>query len=338
MSRKGKRILKLLGILYFIAFIAFLLTFSRLGFHRYTRPRLIPTQIEIPRREGHASDEALAAAKAEIVKAGYRLRGPNAGLESDTLVGVQEIATLIEKSGPPTVPVRDPRLIRQMAAKNLVAGEEFRHEGMILCPNGGALDEETLTALALAYDNLEGEGRHDRIMVKGSGSIVGFDLTLVFAGLNFLVLVAFLYAVLWEPVTRMLDERARAVRSDIDSANARREEAERLREEASAELERIRDGAEEVREAGRRKGEAERTEIVKEARDEARRTAERTKRAVEAEIDRARAAAAGDLGGLSLDLASMVIGRAVTPEDHERLVREFIDALEHAPGAEGGGA
>ncbi|MHC4251691.1 MAG: ATP synthase F0 subunit B, partial [Planctomycetota bacterium] len=211
MSRKGKQVLKLLGVLYFIAFVAFLLTFSRLGFHWYTRPRLIPTQFEIPRREGYASDEAFAEAKAGIVKAGYRLRGPNAGLKSGTFVGDQELAVLIEKSGPPTVPVQDPRLVRQMASRNLVAGEEFRHEGAIICRYGVALDEKALTALALAYDDLEGEARHDRIMVKGSGSIVGFDLTMVFAGLNFLVLVAFLYAVLWEPVTRLLDERAQAI-------------------------------------------------------------------------------------------------------------------------------
>ncbi|MHC4253335.1 MAG: hypothetical protein ACYS9X_29805, partial [Planctomycetota bacterium] len=65
---------------------------------------------------------------------------------------------------------------------------------------------------------------------------------------------------------------------------------------------------------------------------EAHRTAERTKRAVEAEIERARAAAAGEIGGLSVELASKVLGRAVTPEDHERLVQEFILGLDEGLG------
>jgi len=342
MSRKGKQILKLLGVLYFIAFVAFLLSFSRLGFHWYTRPRLIPTQLEVPRGKAFASDEAFAEAKARIVKAGYRLRGPNAGLKSGALVGEEELALLM-KSGPPSVPVSDPRLIRQLASRNLVAGEEFRHEGAILCHYGAPLDEKTLTALALAYDDREGEGRHDRIMVKGSGSIVGFDLTMVFAGLNFLVLVAFLYAVLWEPVTKLLDERAQAVREDIESARGNREEAEALREEARAQIEKVREGADAVRAAARRKGEEERAEIIGQARDEARRTAERTKRAVETEIKKARADAAGEVGGLSIELAGKVLGRAVSPEDHERLVKEFIlgldEGLERPSGStEGTGA
>jgi len=332
MSRKGKQILKLLGVLYFIAFVAFLLSFSRLGFHWYTRPRLIPTQFEVPSRGGFASDDAFAEAKDMIVKAGYLLRGPNAGLKSGARVGQQELELLV-KSGPPAVPVSDPRLIRQMASKNLEAGEEFRHEGAILCHYGVPLDEKTLTALALAYDDQEGDGRHDRIMVKGSGSIVGFDLTLVFAGLNFLVLVAFLYAVLWEPVTKLLDERAQAVRENIESARGNREEAEVLREEAQARIEKVREGADAVRAAARRKGEEERAEIIGEARDEARRTAERTKRAVETEIEKARAAAAGEVGGLSIELAGKVLGRAVSAEDHERLVKEFTEGLGQAQGA-----
>ena len=79
------------------------------------------------------------------------------------------------------------------------------------------------------------------------------------------------------------------------------------------------------------------------ARDEARRTAERTKRAVETEIEKARAEAAGEVGGLSIELAGKVLGRAVSPEDHERLVKEFILGLDEglerkSSSAEGAGA
>ena len=79
--------------------------------------------------------------------------------------------------------------------------------------------------------------------------------------------------------------------------------------------------------------------MIIEARNEARRTAERTKRAIETEIEGEREAAAGEIGGLSIELASKVLGRAVTPQDHERLVTEFIESLRRAPGhGEGAGA
>ncbi len=332
MSRRGKGLLKVLGVLYFVLFMAFLLSFSRLGFHWYTRPRLIPGETNVPRRSDCATDEEFEAAKTEITRAGFRLRGPNAGIAANTAIGPEQVEALVAANSG-TVLVHDPRLIRKMAAKNLVAGEEFRDEKGAICRIGEPLTEEKLVRMALAYDNLEGAARRDRIQVKGRGSIVGFDLTMLFAVLNFLVLVALLYAFLWEPVTKMLDGRAQAVREDIDSARHRREEADSLREEAHGELERIQDGADELREAGHRKGEEERAAIVGEAREEARRTAERTKRAVEAEIERARATAAGEIGELSVDLASKVLGRAVTPEDHERLVQEFIESLGRAPGS-----
>jgi F0F1-type ATP synthase membrane subunit b/b' len=68
-------------------------------------------------------------------------------------------------------------------------------------------------------------------------------------------------------VTKLLDERAKAVRDDIDSAHRRREEAEGLHADARAEL------------------------------------------------------------------ATKMLGRAVTAADHERLVGEFLKGLESSKGA-----
>jgi len=343
MRRKLLTFLKiLLGV--WVAELALLMYFHKYGRNEYTRPMLIESHLDVPTRATFGDDErAFEDAKASIVDAQFLTRGQNAGLEANTLIGAQELEALMKaKAG--RITAWDTRLVSETVARNLVAGEEFRDpDGVPIARIGDKLDFDRLLAMAVAYDTLEGEASHPKMLVKGSGSIVGFDLTMVFAGVNFLMLAAFLYAVLWEPVTKLLDERAQAVREDIESARGQREEAEVLREEARAEIEKVREGADAVRAAARRKGEEERADIVGEARDEARRTAERTKRAVETEIKKARAAAAGEVGGLSIQLAGKVLGRAVTPEDHERLVKEFIlgldEGLERTSGsAEGAGA
>jgi len=343
MRRKLLTFLKvLLGV--WVAELALLIYFHKYGRNEYTRPMLIESHLDVPAPAAVGGDDrGFEQAKTAIVDAQFLTRGPNAGLEANALIGAQELEALIEAK-PGRIPVWDTRLITETAARDLVAGEEFRApDGVPIARIGDKLDFDKLLAMAVAYDTLEGEAAHLRMLVKGTGSIVGFDLTMVFAGVNFLMLAAFLYAVLWEPVTKLLDQRAQAVREDIESARGQREEAEALREEARAEIEKVREGADAVRSAARRKGEEERAEIVGEARDEARRTAERTKRAVETEIKKARAEAAGEVGGLSIQLAGKVLGRAVSPEDHERLVKEFIlglnEGLERPSGStEGTGA
>jgi F-type H+-transporting ATPase subunit b len=334
-----RRLIKFLKVFIVIMIVepAVLMYSYKYGRNEYTRPALGETHLDVLERAAFGDDlEAFAAAKEAVVRAQFLTRGQNAGLKANTLIGAAELDALIAaKAG--RIPAWDSRLVAETAARGLIAGEDFRDQaGVPIARVGEKLGFGKLLAMAVAYD---GEAAHPKIWVKGTGSIVGFDLTMVFAGVNFLMLAAFLYAVLWEPVTRLLDERAQAIRDDIDSAQRRREEADGLHADAKVELDRIRDSADDTREAARRKGEKERAEIVGEAREEARRTAERTKRAVDGEIEQARAAAAGEIGGLSVDLASKVLGRAVSAADHERLVQEFIEGLAKAPArGEGAGA
>lgn len=329
--------MKILAVAYFVTLMLFLLSTSR-GRHRYTRPTLEPTRLEIPQRPAFASDEEFEAYKDGLLGAGYLTRGRNAGVEGNTRIDGEVLARLVE-ANPGPITVRDTRHIREFAGRKLMAGEKFlAPNGILIADVGDELTAEVLEKMALVYDGQgRDEDRHDRILVKGTGSLIGFDLTLVFTALNFLVLVALLYAFLWGPVTRLLDERADAVREDVESARRRREEAEELRNDRAAELAGIRRDAARLRDEGRRRGEAERARIAEEGRAEARRIAERTRRAAEADIEEARRRAAAELGTFGVDLASKILAREVSPEDHARLTEEFIRTLEAEAGREGAG-
>ncbi len=333
MSRKGKSLLKVIGVLYVIAIGAFLYSLAK-GRARRTRPELRPVRLSIPHSDqerfqgGGSAKERFEEIKRDILEAGYRMRGPAAGLEAGQPIGAEVLAALVE-ANPGEVLVWDLSLIRRLAAQKLVCGEELRDaDRNIMVREGDVLDEENLFRMALAYDGETGEKHHSKLWVKGSGSIIGFDLTLVFTGLNFLVLVALLYAFLWEPVTRLLDDRAKAIREDIETARSERDETESLKAEVEKELADIRDGAREMREEGRAEGEKERARLVEDGREEARRLAERAERVMQTEVEEARKQLASEVAQLSAGLAAKMLEREVSGRDHERLAEEFVRSLE----------
>ena len=329
MSRRGIRILKTIGILYLVAVIALLVSIPY-GRSQRTRPELIRKPVPVPVPEhfrGWRSEARFEKAGREFVRAGYILRVPAGGLPVGRVLGEKELDTLT-RAEVAEVNVFDPRLVRELAAQKVRAGEEIRAAGRVLVRVGDELTEDRLVELAMACDEApEGEAR-EKLWVKGSGSIMGFDLTLVFTGLNFLALVALLYAFLWEPLTRLLDDRARAIREDIETASSEREEAESLKAEVEKELTGIRAGAREMREEGRAEGEKERARLVEDGREEARRLVERAERQAAAEAERAREGLTSEVALLSADLASKMLQRTVSPADHERLTEEFVRSLE----------
>ena len=85
------------------------------------------------------------------------------------------------------------------------------------------LDEERLIQMAMAFDAEEGDARHETIWIKGTGEFAFLDVTAAFVGVNFLVLAVLMYALLWEPVQRLLDERAQAIRDEVETAKRERE-------------------------------------------------------------------------------------------------------------------
>jgi F-type H+-transporting ATPase subunit b len=161
---------------------------------------------------------------------------------------------------------------------------------------------------------------------------LAFDPDLaVFSAIIFLLLVLILGKFAWPTITAALDERERKIAADIAAAEARNEESKRLFAEHEAKL---------AAAAGE----------VRALLDEARRDAEHTKKAIEAEgqkaakdemdravreIQRARDAAVQDLAvssaNVAIDLAKKVIRQQLTPEKNNEIVREAIAKLAPQP-------
>ena len=170
-------------------------------------------------------------------------------------------------------------------------------------------------------------GRDDYVYVTGTGDIMGFDYTLIFVVVNFLGLLVILYLLLWEPILKVLDDRAATIADDLATASKTREDAAGLKGKYQQLMIGSKQERQELIAEGRKEGQAERQRIVGTAREESDKIIARTQEELQAAADRARSDLRGEIGGLSISLAEKILAREVTEKDNQQLIEDFLAKL-----------
>jgi F-type H+-transporting ATPase subunit b len=182
-----------------------------------------------------------------------------------------------------------------------------------------------LTAVLLPLLALAAEAEH------GAEAHHGTDWkTLGIAALNFAVLLFVLRRFAGPLIQNFFFQRSEIIRKQLEHAQSRLLAAEAELEDLRRRLRGI-DG-ESQRVIGEMKllAEQERTRALQRAEYAARRIGEEAQRVADRELDRARAALRDEAAVLSAKLAAEILRNQVRPEDHERLVDEFIARVESA--------
>ncbi len=133
-------------------------------------------------------------------------------------------------------------------------------------------------------------------------------------------------------LTKTLEARQEAVKSEMTSAEAAKVEAEKLREDYRSQLNSARDEANRIVEEARQAGEAIRADIVAKAEQEAEAIKSRAREDVAGERERAEAAIQREIASLSLDVAEKVIGGSLDRDRQQALVDQYIADLGGAKG------
>lgn len=140
----------------------------------------------------------------------------------------------------------------------------------------------------------------------------------------FIVLLAVLRKFAWGPILEGLDRREKRISGDIAEAERRNTEAlEKLKQyeqklDASAE-----EGRQIVAEAHRR-ADVQAREIVAQAHADAQAEVERARREIETAEDSARKDLAEQSATLAVQLAGRIVGAALKPADHNRLIQQAV--------------
>lgn len=143
----------------------------------------------------------------------------------------------------------------------------------------------------------------------------------------FVLLLLILSATAWPKISAAMLERENRIAADLAAAAEKHEEAKRLLAAHEAKLASSADEVREMLEEARRDAETTKTQIVEEARAAAEQERNRAIRDIDLAKDQALKTLAERSANQAIELASKVIGQAITPDRHAALIREGLAQL-----------
>ncbi|HXK24873.1 MAG TPA: ATP synthase F0 subunit B [Myxococcota bacterium] len=149
--------------------------------------------------------------------------------------------------------------------------------------------------------------------------------------LNFALLVGVLFYLTRKPIQAFFAERRRNIQSELGQAAELQRQAEERHAKWQRRLVDIERELDEIRRLGRERAEAEREQILADARESAARIERTARSAIEQELRRARETLRDEASNLAVDLASGLLRERVTDADRDRLLDEFIARVEQTP-------
>jgi F-type H+-transporting ATPase subunit b len=185
-----------------------------------------------------------------------------------------------------------------------------------------------MVSLALAAPALAAEAEHGGGGASNpfAGDFGNALWTLVIFGLVLFVLGKFA----WGPILNTLQARETFIRESLETAKRDRDEAEARLREYEERLAQARAEATAIVEEGRRDAVVVKQRIEEDAQLEADKRLERAKREIQIATETATKELYLLSARLATDMAGKMIGRELTPQDHERLIAESLDGVNAA--------
>jgi F-type H+-transporting ATPase subunit b len=181
-----------------------------------------------------------------------------------------------------------------------------------------------LLALLVAMPALAEGGEHG-----------GSEEGLLFPLLNFALLVGVLVYLTRKPIQAYFAERRKSISDDLEKSAELQRQAEERNAKWQRRLVELERELEEIRRLGRERADAEREQILADARESAARIERTARTAIDHELRRAREKLRDEASDLAVELAAGLLGERVTEADRDRLVDEFIARVEQAPAPAG---
>lgn len=145
--------------------------------------------------------------------------------------------------------------------------------------------------------------------------------------ITFIVLLLILWKAAWKPVVEALDARAEKVRSDIESADRARQEAEKLLIQHKEMMQEARNESAAIIAEGKSAAENIRNEIIEKANSDAKDLSERVKKEINLAKDKALSEIKAEVVILSTEIAAKIINKNLNPDDQKVLVEETLNKV-----------
>lgn len=147
---------------------------------------------------------------------------------------------------------------------------------------------------------------------------------MIWAIINFLILLAILNKFLYKPLLKMMDDRKSEIKRDLDSAAQANAEALKAKEEYLKQIEQAKEEAQRIMEKATKMGEETSEALISQAREETSKMTEKAREMIRLEKEEALNQLRDEVSTLVVMAAGKVIDKTIDQEAHEKLIREFI--------------
>ncbi len=159
---------------------------------------------------------------------------------------------------------------------------------------------------------------------------------MIYTLITFGILLWVLKRYAFGPLQKIIDQRRDAIESSIRAAEETRSEADRLLAEYRQSIADAKNEAEDIIERARKVGEDQKAEIIGEAHAHAQKEVESARGQIQRETRKAVQEIKDQVADLTIMAAGKVAGKAITKEDHLRLVDEAMAEVDFDQLAAGG--
>jgi len=169
------------------------------------------------------------------------------------------------------------------------------------------------------------------VLAAGGGGLLSVDTTLLWATVVVFVLFAWILGKFaWGPLLKIVDDREKTIREQVDSAQQAAGEAKHLLTQHQEVLRGAGREREEILQKGLKEAEQVRTDLMAKARADADQALARARAQIQREKDQAIAELRAQVADIAVEAASRIVKSSLTEEAQRKLVDDFIRELPSA--------
>jgi len=152
--------------------------------------------------------------------------------------------------------------------------------------------------------------------------------TLFWTGLTFVLLLFILKKTAWKPILDMLEERELKIKESLEKADAAQKETEAALAKNQEIMDHAKKEAQELMSKSRKMAEATKEEIVQKAENEANKIISKARKDIALEREKAIEDLKAQATELSIMIASKIIGKSLSAEDHKEIIKDSLKNME----------
>ncbi|MDD3653238.1 MAG: F0F1 ATP synthase subunit B [Desulfotomaculaceae bacterium] len=148
--------------------------------------------------------------------------------------------------------------------------------------------------------------------------------TLIGQIINFLILLFLLKKFAFKPLGKLLSDRQQLIADSITTAEQERQQAEQIKAEYEAEMQRTREMAQEIIQKATKAGEEQAAEIIESAKNEAKRLKDAALVEIKHEKEKAVAEMRDEAATLAILVAGKIINQQIDEDIQHKMVKDFV--------------